>query len=164
MSRLCDENGYGISCENYTESQQRVAELEQEFAIGVNVIRDMEAELDQCLTAHAAINDECERVKAELAEAKESLNKINNIRNSIVGLQTINWSEHIYPLVAALEEAGIEGMEYPEAKGLFGTMVERTLDAEAERDRLRAALQAVKKAGSKGEARRIAIQATGDQT
>lgn len=61
-----------------------------------------------------------------------ALNKINEIRNSIVGFQNINWSEHIYPLVAALDEAGIEGMGYPEAKEYFGTMLERTIKAEQE--------------------------------
>ena len=29
-------------------------------------IAELEAELDQCLTVHAALNDECERVKADL--------------------------------------------------------------------------------------------------
>jgi hypothetical protein len=61
----------------------------------------------------------------------ESLMKINVIRNSIVGLQTVNWSEHIYPLVAALNEAGQVGMEYPEAREQFGTMLDRTNAAEA---------------------------------
>lgn len=56
---------------------------------------------------------------------KEALLKINEIRNSIVGLRQINWSEHIYPLVAALNEVGIEGLHYPEAKEKFGTMLER---------------------------------------
>lgn len=41
-----------------------------------------------------------------------TLIKINDIRNSIIGCQTVNWSEHIYPLVAALEKAGIEGAGY----------------------------------------------------
>jgi len=56
--------------------------------------------------------------------------KVNDIRNSIIGCQKINWSEHIYPLVAALEEAGIEGAGYPEAREYVGTMLERTLAAE----------------------------------
>jgi hypothetical protein len=47
-----------------------------------------------------------ERVK----KAQSALAKINEIRNSIIGLQTINWSEHVYPLVAALNEAGVDGM------------------------------------------------------
>lgn len=73
-----------------------------------------------------------------------ALNKINDIRNSIVGLQTMNWSEHIYPLVAALNEAGIEGMEYPEARENFGTLLERTNTAEAERNTLQQRLTAVR--------------------
>lgn len=56
--------------------------------------------------------------------------KVNDIRNSIIGCQKMNWSEHIYPLVAALEEAGIEGAGYPEAREYVGTMLERTLAAE----------------------------------
>lgn len=80
----------------------------------------------------------------------EALTKINGIRNSIIGLQTMNWSEHIYPLVAALNAAGFEGMSYPEARENFGTMLERTNAAEAalatanaELARLRAGVEAV---------------------
>lgn len=78
---------------------------------------------------------------AELARLKAGLSKINEIRNSIVGLQTLNWSEHIYPLVAALNEAGCKGLPYPEARGMFGTMLERTNAAEAQVAQLRAALE-----------------------
>lgn len=60
-----------------------------------------------------------------------ALLKINDIRNSIIGAQTINWSEHIYPLVAALEQAGIEGMPYPEARKNVGTLLERNTALEA---------------------------------
>ncbi len=59
-----------------------------------------------------------------------AIEKINDIRNSIIGFQTMNWSEHIYPLVAALEEAGINGQGYPEARENFGTMLQRTVSAE----------------------------------
>jgi len=69
-----------------------------------------------------------------------ALSKINDIRNSIIGCQTVNWSEHIYPLVAALEEAGIEGAGYPASRTNVGTMLERTLAAENEVMALRAAL------------------------
>jgi hypothetical protein len=69
---------------------------------------------------------------------REALGKVNAIRNSIIGLQKINWSEHIYPLVAVLNEAGFVGMPYPEARENYGTMLERTLAAEAEVARLRA--------------------------
>lgn len=65
-----------------------------------------------------------------LAPAEAALTKINAIRNSIVGLQTINWSEHVYPLVAALNEAGYSAMQYEDAKQHYGTMLERTVRLE----------------------------------
>ncbi len=67
---------------------------------------------------------------------QKALEKINAIRNSIIGGQTINWSEHIYPLVAALKEAGIEGMDYPEARENFGTTLQRAVAAEGMAARL----------------------------
>ena len=74
---------------------------------------------------------------ADARRLREALDKINGIRNSIIGLQTINWSEHIYPLVAALNEAGLEGMHYPAARKNFGTMLDRTNAAEEETATLR---------------------------
>lgn len=93
---------------------------------------------------------EIDRLIAELTaeraarqKAESALSKINVIRNSIVAFQSINWSEHIYPLVAALNEAGVEGMHYPEALAYFGSMLERTNKAESERDALQAKLTEV---------------------
>lgn len=79
----------------------------------------------------------------ELQRLKAALDKINDIRNSIIGCQTMNWSEHIYPLVAALEDAGISGMKYPEARANMGTLIERTNAAEARVKTMKAALEAV---------------------
>lgn len=70
-------------------------------------------------------------LRASLAAAQTALAKINDIRNSIIGLQTVNWSEHVYPLISALNEAEIKGMDYPDAKARFGTMLERTNVAES---------------------------------
>lgn len=53
-----------------------------------------------------------------LREAQKALCRINAIRNDIVGRQSINWSAHIYPLVAALNEAGQVGLEYKPARDL----------------------------------------------
>jgi hypothetical protein len=58
------------------------------------------------------------------------LEKIHEIRNSIVGLQTVNWSEHIYPLVAALGEIGLNAEGYETSRPRFTTMLERTCAAE----------------------------------
>lgn len=60
---------------------------------------------------------------------EQALEGINKIRNSIVGLQTINWSEHIFPLVALLNRAGIEGLEYPEARANYGTCIDQRDEA-----------------------------------
>jgi len=55
-------------------------------------------------------------LRQENQRLREALTKINDIRNDIVGRQTINWSAHIYPLVTALHEAGFEGLGYDEAR------------------------------------------------
>ncbi|WP_375782860.1 hypothetical protein ACE10Z_23385 [Bradyrhizobium sp. Pha-3] len=71
------------------------------------------------------------RAAAKLVtELQSALEKINQIRNSIIGTQTLNWSEHVYPLVAALADVGIEGMSYPEGRKYYGTLVERAVKAE----------------------------------
>lgn len=80
-------------------------------------------------------------LRAEVSRLRDAIGKVNGIRNSIIGLQTINWSEHVYPLVAALKEAGMEGMDYPEAQKMYGSMLERTCKAEVENTRLREALE-----------------------
>ncbi|MVB04203.1 hypothetical protein GN325_20780 [Agrobacterium vitis] len=78
---------------------------------------------------------------ARIAELEAVISKINDIRNCIIGTQSLNWSEHVYPLVAALNKAGFTGMEYPEARKYFGTMLERTVTAEDRSAELEAALE-----------------------
>jgi hypothetical protein len=53
---------------------------------------------------------------AEPDKLRAALVKIDAIRNDIVGHQSIGWSRHIYPLVAALGEAGFEGEGYEAAR------------------------------------------------
>lgn len=57
--------------------------------------------------------------------------KVDAIRNSIVGAQTFNWSEHAYPLVAALGEAGYPGEGYAIARKNLGTLTDRVRVLEA---------------------------------
>ena len=47
-------------------------------------------------------------LETERDALKATLRKINGIRNSIIGQQGFNFSEHAYPLVAALNEAGFD--------------------------------------------------------
>jgi|SRR5690242_17298568 len=51
----------------------------------------------------------------EAKELREALDRVNDIRNSIIGCQGFNFSMHAYPLVAALGAVGIEGMSYKDA-------------------------------------------------
>lgn len=90
-----------------------------------------------------AIREGSPAPKNHVQVLETALSKINAIRNSIIGCQTVNWSEHIYPLVAALEEAGIAGDGYPTSRANVGTMLERTIAAENEVIGLRAALAAI---------------------
>ncbi|KOR22967.1 hypothetical protein [Burkholderia cenocepacia] len=85
----------------------------------------------------AATQQPSGEVTDEVAMLRNALTSINGIRNSIIGLHTLNWSEHVYPLVAALDSAGFEGMEYPEAHAFYGTMLDRCNAAEKDADRYR---------------------------
>lgn len=60
--------------------------------------------------------DECMRARRERDKVKEALTRISAIRDDIIGRQSVNWSAHIYPLVAALGDAGFEGVGYDVAR------------------------------------------------
>ncbi len=45
-----------------------------------------------------------------------ALEKIDGIRNDVIGRQHMGWSAHIYPLVVALNEAGFKGAGYDKAR------------------------------------------------
>ncbi len=82
-------------------------------------------------------------LEAERDKFKVALDKINDIRDSIVGLAQIGWSEHIYPLVSALDEACIKGMPYKEARPHFTGILDRAIKAEDRAAELEAALRAL---------------------
>lgn len=69
-----------------------------------------------------------------IAELEAFGRRVSAIRDSIVGSQQFNWSEHAYPLVAALDAAGFNGAGYKIASANFGTLLDRLEKAEAERD------------------------------
>ena len=85
--------------------------------------------------APRSVCPECIEERAEKVE--RSLAKINDIRDSIVGSGTVNWSEHVYPLVAVLDEAGFEGKSHEEVSKDFGTVLERLTKLEARYERLK---------------------------
>ncbi len=81
--------------------------------------------------AIAALADECERLRA-------AMRTISGIRDSIIGAQALNWSEHVYPLVAALDGAGFTGAGYETARANVGTLLQRIATLEAELAQARA--------------------------
>lgn len=74
---------------------------------------------DTC--AHEIVQE----LRAENERLEACVKKVNDIRNSIIALQTMNWSEHIYPLVAALEAAGVAGKGYPGDRENYGTILQQ---------------------------------------
>ncbi len=69
-------------------------------------------------------------VVARLEQYRAALEKISAIRDSIIGFQNVGWSEHIYPLVAALHEAGFDGIGYDKARENVSTLLAMTKAAE----------------------------------
>jgi len=70
------------------------------------------------LHAHAAAVTAAKDARIKVLE--DALSKIDAIRNDIIGRQKIGWSSHVYPMVAALDEAGYPGMEYEAARAALG--------------------------------------------
>ncbi len=74
---------------------------------------------------------ELRAARSEIAILRKALAKLDAIRNSIIGHQTVNWSEHVYPLVAALAEAGYEGESYDVSRAKAETLHQRIKQLEA---------------------------------
>jgi len=70
----------------------------------------------------------------EVRRQHDALSAINDIRNSIVGYQSVNWSAHIYPLVKILNEVGIDGQGYEEAQKEAETQLQLIEKLEKQRD------------------------------
>jgi len=99
----------------------------------IRIQEDANQLLEACKTQIGIERARAEKAEKELERtdmALRALNKINGIRNSIIGSQRVNWSEHVYPLVAALNEAGFEGTDFSTAQNNVGTLIERATKAE----------------------------------
>jgi hypothetical protein len=79
---------------------------------------------------HKLSDSPTSEVVARLEQYQEALEKISAIRDSIIGFQNVGWSEHIYPLVAALHEAGFDGVGYDRARENVSTLLAITKAAE----------------------------------
>lgn len=96
-----------LDSEQAWKARATTAEAEVERLTGV-IDREAIAHLERLLA-----------VSVERDTAQAALAKIDAIRNDIIARQTINWSAHIYPLVAALGEAGYEGVDYETARAVL---------------------------------------------
>lgn len=81
-----------------------------------------------------AIIEDWRRARESEARLSAALEKINAIRNSIIACQTVNWSEHVYPLVEALNGAGFAGKPWPADREHLGSVVQQRDAALTERD------------------------------
>ncbi len=84
---------------------------------------------------HADVERAMERIK----ELEATLTTISGIRDSLVGFQQFNWSEHACPLVAALDAAGFVGVGHKIAAPNCNTLVNAKLKSDFERDAAKAA-------------------------
>lgn len=106
-----------------------------------------EAQARQLLAKDAEIhrlNTIIEAADREMLKLRGALMKICAIRDSIIGCQCFNWSEHAYPLIAVLDEAGFPGAGYEIARANLGTLIERANKAESKADRMRRVFEAAK--------------------
>lgn len=94
----------------------------------LNRIAALEASLAEAVAERARYGD---RVTSRIATLEAALGKIDAIRNSIIGHQSIGWSAHVYPLVAALDEAGFKGEGYEVARVEAETLHQRIEKLEA---------------------------------
>lgn len=110
----------------------------QEFACDpIHITEEREKIASVLALTPEGITSQIVELRAQLAAAEGKLakletlaTKVDAIRNSIVGCQGFNFSEHAYPLVAALKEAGYEGQGYEIASKNLGTCIERAVSAE----------------------------------
>jgi len=91
---------------------------------------------DEMRQIEAGWKARAEAAEAELKKLRGGLTKISAIRDSIVGFQSVGWSEHIYPLVAVLHDVGFDGVGYDEARKETRTLLDRAEASEALADRL----------------------------
>lgn len=143
-----------MTTETTPEKARELAEREMRKALNLlkavlaaadtaDALGNAESAIERSLSALLSLSDQVERLTG-------AMTKISDIRDSIIGFHKINWSEHIYPLVAALDGAGYPGAEYEIARENAGTLVDQIKTAEAEvtaltkeRDALRDALTAM---------------------
>lgn len=100
-----------------------LASLEREVADAKETEEALIGSNDANFARYVESAAEADRLRREVADRDEriamlteALTKIDAVRNDIIARQSINWSAHIYPLVAALEAAGFKGVGYEKGR------------------------------------------------
>lgn len=130
-----------MSGEHMLEQFGHDSEASTEFGMDLKAELLRLIDLGKIASKHTTIvmlNEQIGMWRERAEKAAAALTKISAIRDSIVAMQGFNFSEHAYPLVAALDEAGFEGVGYELAVKNFGTTLEQLRAAESERDQARA--------------------------
>lgn len=110
----------------------RIEELERDLASARSAIAVETRWKEQARTERDKARSALQTALAALAERekeverlRDALSKISAIRDSLIGAQAFNWSEHAYPLVAVLGSVGYEGAGYEIARKNLGTLLDQ---------------------------------------
>lgn len=126
-------------------ANQRTELTELRQAIEASKATFVPAHLTLDLMRVKALTERLIKAEQERDALRVAMQKVSDIRDSIVGMQGFNFSEHAYPLVAVLDAAGFKGKRYEIARANLGTLIEQRdgaqeamRRAEKERDEARA--------------------------
>lgn len=122
-------------CENCAAERaqhaKEMAEAQERIAFWETTALTPDVKVAANLAMPKIVTARVSALEAEKAALRTAMEKINDIRNSIVGFQKISWSEHIYPLVIILDDAGFAGAGYEAARNTAGTLLQNLAVAEA---------------------------------
>lgn len=121
--------------------QARVADLTGESQRWADTCQGVRNERDQLTIERNAARVDRDAALEAQKRAEATLSKVNEIRNSIVGTQSCNWSAHVYPLVAVQNEFGLVGETYDVARCATETLFDRAEKAEQDAAGFKSAFQ-----------------------
>lgn len=137
---LCSECGEDISHQAVVKDRERLRADRDRLAAELERLR---TENNGFRADVRADKRDAEHYQEEAERLRAMGEKINAIRDSIVGLQAVSFSAHIYPLVAALNEAGFESRGYDVMRAESITLIEQRDAAIRERDEAVATTEAM---------------------
>jgi hypothetical protein len=135
-----NSHGKTQKARRWTVDNSTIAGLRHQESVVQAQLRCKKEEIDRLAAENAELKDRLRvenddtgheniALKAEVERLAKALQAINEIRNSIVGTHTVNWAAHVYPLVKVLNEVGIEGQGYEEARDKACTLIQQRDEA-----------------------------------